>query len=249
MHPAPDPVSRKDLLRFIVRSAVLDSRLLGAAYVRRRAGYGDRRITPDTELVIEGFPRSANSYARWAFELAAERDGTLAGHTHAAAVVREAARSGVPVIVLVRRPEDAVASLVQMRRGANLTAGFQAYARFHRRVHALGGRVMVARFEDVVGDFGAVLDRAGRTFATNLPAFEASEDTLAAVQDLVEQANRRRNDGVLLENTVSRPSAGRQPVEQVLASMGPLARWQHQRARHAYERLLTPDQDGSSNAE
>ena len=95
---------------------------------RRR--YGSRVLGPDTDIVIEGFPRSANTFAVTAFELAQERPVTVAHHLHAAAHVVRAAQAGVPVIVLVRAPEDAIASVVARKPSARPGGG-------RRRIPAL----------------------------------------------------------------------------------------------------------------
>src|SRR5918999_5771267 len=66
----------------------------------------------DTEIVIEGFPRSANSFAVAAFARAQGRKPKIAHHVHAPAQVIAAARAGIPAIVLIRNPEEAVLEYV-----------------------------------------------------------------------------------------------------------------------------------------
>src|SRR5919108_5935171 len=63
----------------------------------------DRIIRPDTELVIEGFGRSASSYAVVCLELAQDREVRSAHHTHAAAQVVKAARLRMPTLVIVKK--------------------------------------------------------------------------------------------------------------------------------------------------
>ena len=45
---------------------------------RLRDGYADRLVTGATDLCIEGFPRSANSFTVGAFEYAQDEDLTIA---------------------------------------------------------------------------------------------------------------------------------------------------------------------------
>src|SRR5215211_6607259 len=74
-----------------------------------------RIVTPDTQLVIEGFPRSGNSFARRAFVMAqsdTQIKHHIAHHLHVPAQVVRAARWQIPTLVLIRRPKDAVLSLV-----------------------------------------------------------------------------------------------------------------------------------------
>ena len=72
-----------------------------------------RAVTPDKLVVIEGFPRSGNSFARRAFIMAQDEtfDVTrIAHHLHVPAQVIRAARWRIPTLVLIRRPKDAVLS-------------------------------------------------------------------------------------------------------------------------------------------
>src|SRR5437773_3659904 len=77
-----------------------------------RARGRNHPIGPDTEIVIEGFPRSATSFAVAAFRLAQDREVVVGHHVHSPAQVIEAVRRGVPAIVLVREPEEAALSFL-----------------------------------------------------------------------------------------------------------------------------------------
>src|SRR5689334_19049404 len=76
-------------------------------------GYDDppRAVSRGTEIVIEGFPRSANTFAVVAFRLAQQREIEIAHHLHAAAQIKHAINLKVPVIVLIREPSDAILSV------------------------------------------------------------------------------------------------------------------------------------------
>ena len=82
------------------------ARLLGN---RRRREF---LVSPSTDLVIEGFPRSGNTFAVAAFVLSQPRPVRIAHHHHVPAQVIYAVKRGIPVLVVVRKPDDAVLSLV-----------------------------------------------------------------------------------------------------------------------------------------
>jgi len=54
---------------------------------RLRDGYADRLVTDATDLCVEGFPRSANSFAVGAFEHAQPEPLSIAHHNHVPAPV------------------------------------------------------------------------------------------------------------------------------------------------------------------
>src|SRR2546421_9409717 len=100
-------------------------------YSRRH--HGPNVVSHDTELVIEGFPRTANTFTVFAFQMAQAAPVRVAHHLHAPAQVIFAARRGIPVLVLVRPPEDAVLSLASWSPYVSLGQALAAYARFYER--------------------------------------------------------------------------------------------------------------------
>jgi hypothetical protein len=70
-------------------------------------------VTPGKQVVIEGCPRSGNSFARRAFSMAQDETfdvTSIADRMHVPAQVVRAARWQIPTLVLIRRPRDAVLS-------------------------------------------------------------------------------------------------------------------------------------------
>src|SRR2546428_11249384 len=55
-----------------------------------------RVVTRDSELVIEGFPRSSNTFSIVAFETAQARPVKVKHHLHTAAQIIQAVRWGIP---------------------------------------------------------------------------------------------------------------------------------------------------------
>ena len=73
-----------------------------------------RLVSAQTDLVIDGFPRSANSYTEAAFEVSQQNLGlNIVSHSHAAAQILESTRREIPTVLLIRNPDDAVASFLE----------------------------------------------------------------------------------------------------------------------------------------
>lgn len=66
---------------------------------------------PETDLVIEGFPGSANSFVSNSVRTAIDRSVRIESHFHYTVQLRRARAKGVPTVVMVRRPVDACDSL------------------------------------------------------------------------------------------------------------------------------------------
>src|SRR3954454_24963560 len=124
-------------------------------------------VDDTTQLVIEAFPRSANTFATVAFQLSQPAPVRVAHHLHAPAQVADGVRRGIPVLVLVRHPRDAVTSQVIRSPGISVPSALSAYTRFHGFVATVGTGCQIATFEQVTGDFGFVIDALNRRYGTN----------------------------------------------------------------------------------
>ncbi|MDX6767099.1 MAG: hypothetical protein SFU85_09935 [Candidatus Methylacidiphilales bacterium] len=150
-------------------------------------------VHEDTELLIEGYPRSGNSFAEAAFRLAQPEPVGLAHHTHAAAQVLAAAKWNVPTLLLIREPLDAARSLM-MHHPALFTPAkcLKEYIVFHEAILPIRSKYLLARFETVTRDFGQVMVALNATFGTQFEIFEHSKENEKAAFALLNQLSRER---------------------------------------------------------
>ncbi len=216
-------MNRKDLptrplrqLIYSARSVVSCSPALYLPIARRKYGrIPDRIVGPQTELVIEGFQRSGNTFAVIAFHIAQPRPVRTAHHLHAAAQIVAAVKMDVPTMVLIRDPADS--TLSHMIREPGITAGLALanWVRFYERVAPLRDRFVTANFADVTTDFGAVVRDVNAKFGTAFEEFEHTQANVERCFELIERRNRERY-GAVTETTVPRPSAERDEVKKAL---------------------------------
>lgn len=166
--------------------------------------------TEDTEIVIEGFPRSGNTYAYAAFCLAQARPVDVAHHVHGTAQVSLALRFGVPVMVLVREPRDAVTSLVVRDPCVDVEAALLQYLQFYQCMRAVRERVVVAPFDEVTNDFGAVIERVNTRFGSRFCLYEHTEENEALVREAIDRLDMADSrDARGNELRVARPTAAK----------------------------------------
>lgn len=161
--------------------------------IARLLGNG-QLISDQTELVIEGFPRSANSFVEAAFKVAhRENELCIASHTHAAAQVIEATRRRLPSLVLYRQPDDAVASLLEMlpdyRSAATL---YEDYAAFYNRVQPVLEDIELASFDLAVHDVSEVIHRVNHRFGTPFQVSQPWRTFLNEVELARDEISRHR---------------------------------------------------------
>jgi hypothetical protein len=168
----------------------------------------DRVVGPDTELVIEGSPRSGNTFVVAAFELAQRRPVRVVHHLHAAAQVLDAVRRGIPTLVLIRRPVDSAISHMIREPWISPRQALLAWIRFYGPLVAVRERILLVPFERATHDLGSVIREVNRRFDTAFDEFRHTDDNVARVFEVIERGNRA-NFGLLNEITVARPSRER----------------------------------------
>ncbi|HXY71107.1 MAG TPA: hypothetical protein VEM41_01065 [Actinomycetota bacterium] len=168
----------------------------------------NRIVDPATELVIEGFQRSGNTFAAAAFDLAQGRPVKTAHHLHSSAQVLEALRFGVPVLLLIRDPKDTVISHVIREPCVTMRQSLSAWIRFYGRLLPVADRLFVADFTHVSSDFGAVIRDLNVRFGTGYKEFDHTDENVARCFEAIEERNRARF-GTIVEGKVARPSEER----------------------------------------
>jgi hypothetical protein len=180
-------------------------------YARVRQDVRNNLIKPDTQLVIEGFPRSANTYASTAFWIANGKEIGCVHHLHTPVNVEVAVRRGLPVLVLLRDPLDAAVSQLQRSPRFSARGVLSEYIRFHRRVLRVADRVVVASFDTVTASYGAVISELNRRFGTEFLPYEPTAENEAKLRWEIDWTDRIHNPGeAISESSVSRPSSERE---------------------------------------
>lgn len=165
-------------------------------------------VDADTDLVIEGFPRSANTFAVVALELF-QRPASLAHHLHVPAQVLRGVALRKPVLVLLRNPKDAALSLAIRHPSITLKAALRGYLAFYRPIFDLSDQYVIGQFEDVTKDYNVVLARLRDRFSIPLSHFDHTEEAVKKIFAYIDGLNVRATSSSIAEHTVARPSAMR----------------------------------------
>jgi hypothetical protein len=199
----------QDLLRLRLHLRRPVSRLphVWDAAMHARADKRSTLARRDTALVIEGFPRSGNTFSVAAFRIANGPEPHVGRHLHGAPHLLRAKRLGVPAVALVRAPQDAVPSYLIRREGLHAEDALVEYLDFYRTAWSARDAFVVGLFDDVVGDFGTVIDRVNQRFGTSFARYEATPEM-----------NRLESGGEVVETHVGRPSAERSSRKAEIAA-------------------------------
>ncbi|HVU34446.1 MAG TPA: hypothetical protein VHE61_13505 [Opitutaceae bacterium] len=200
--PEPKSPGLRRLLRPLLWSSPYRYWLFGM--VRQRKNILSRQF----DLLIDGYPRSANTFAVYTFKTAQHRETRISSHHHNPAAVVAAIRMRKPVLVLARDPIDAVASWTVFS-GYPLKYNLETYINYYSELLKYKGSFEVGEFGEVTKQFPFVIDRLNRRFGTK---FETPVVDLLNPKRIFEaiERNFEIENGYVDENRVSRPSEQRE---------------------------------------
>lgn len=182
--------------------------------VRKLTGTLDQLcVSPDTELVIEGYPRSANSTTAYGFLDRQTLPVKLSHHKHHAAQLLRAVAWRIPAVMLIRSPVDAALSNLAMIEEARLREGgerkaclsyenvFRSWLSFYAAMLPQLDKVVIAPFDAVTADLEGTIVAINEKFGTEFsagPLLNARDKPLgwhAMPTDLREMIKRELKDG------------------------------------------------------
>lgn len=171
--------------------AVRRSPILYHAYCKATGNDTSILVSKHADIVLEGFGGSGNTFALRAFTFPQIFPYRVAHHVHTSSQIRKGVALGIPVVVVVRDPVDSVTSLVS-RRTETLDDSeiirmardlLDRYAAYHKDVLGLADRIVLAKFETAVSDFGSIVQEVNRKFNASFEVFDHTDENVAHIRE------------------------------------------------------------------
>ena len=152
-------------------------------------------VNSQTDIVIEGFPRSSNSFAVAAFKMSQPDNINIASHIHHPCNVIRAVKMNVPVMLLIREPIPAVISLKSLE-AEKLMRGIQRklfyydpsfidlfnyYYEFYECLLPFRKLIVVVTFDEVITDFGNCIKKINDFYGTRFIAFQHTPENVKSI--------------------------------------------------------------------
>lgn len=155
-----------------------------ADYVR--GGQSGRFCASSTDLCIEGFMSSANTFAFNAL-YCVRPDLDIARHKHVVANLKRAVEHEVPTVILFRDPDDCIPSAVSRFR-PSLAEAIQRYLYFYQYVvDEMKSDILLVSFEEMTQEVEATIRRI-----SSFAAFDVDTDRLEGVEERAKERIRCR---------------------------------------------------------
>lgn len=170
------PLNRHDVYRAI-RNELSKNRTIYRLLASRR---GAEPLDRSTDLLIEGYPRSANSFLEAYTKVLSNEKLRLAHHSHSRSVVMRALDMGKPILLLVRNPVDAAVSyLEESNKLSSPWVLFREYSIFYQGLERHRERILFCSFNTATKHperiFPALNSKFGTSFSLRTPDNEDND--------------------------------------------------------------------------
>ncbi len=189
-----------------------------------RGNYGGRLLSHDTDIIIDGFPRSANSFAVSALTLAQHNKIKIAHHRHDPAQIIAAVKKNLPVLVLIRHPKDATVSLIIRNYSfdytyASIKGVLKQYLQYYQKIIPYKDKIILANFETVTNNFNLVISQINKRFKTDYQNFIHNQENVDRCFYRIEEKTIKSHEQkkiIDIETAISRPSKVRNDLKEKL---------------------------------
>jgi hypothetical protein len=141
-----------------------------------------RRITDGTDLVVEGFPRSGNTFTTFALDDASEQSLQIASHVHQPSQIKLALSRGLPTVLAIREPVAALSSYLVYDPNFTPSEVIREYCSYHRELVPYAPELLICDFTEITSNMASVVDRINDRFAMSISPFDQSPTNVERIQ-------------------------------------------------------------------
>lgn len=219
--------------RFIRRHPSLYFTIVGRREAVRRL-----RARRDSELVVEAFPRSANTTSMYALFFAQGECLKVGHHLHVAAHVVFAAKYHIPCLVIMREPVECITSLMVMRKGGEPAELLKDYIDFAKVVMRHQSQVVVVDFNVIKSEgIGSGVRKLNARFKTQFMEPTNSAEEREWVEFKIREWNLEHSGGDL--EKLSIPTDAKKSKADEMKALVVAEHQLLERARRFYLNLVT----------
>ncbi len=182
-------------------------------------------VDDTTELVIDGFQGSGNSFATVAFKRSQESPVRLAHHLHSPAQIIKSARKKLPTLITIREPKGAAISLVSRWPYVSLKQAVRGYIHFYEKIEPYADALVVSPFHCTTRQLDLVVRELNLRYGTDFGVFGYDDSDMQVL---------RGSDKLNSETEVRRSALKKQKGEEFDRVISPALL---KRAQAVYERL------------
>lgn len=136
---------------------------------RKAAGHNleDGLLLPETQIVIDGFQGSANSFAATVFINSQTQPVKVMHHRHAPLLIIKAVEKKIPVLLTIRQPRETVLSLTSRWPHISISDALISYIGFYRKLLPYTSHLVVSNLEFTTQRLDQIIQIINNRYGTN----------------------------------------------------------------------------------
>lgn len=231
-----------------LRRMIASHSFFAPLFYRRHRDYDGalKGLHNDTDLVVDAFPRSANTTFSRSVMVAQAGRMRIAHHLHSPGVIIAAAKRGVPVVTIIRDPADAVVSFAVFQTphcnnvDTVLAVALDEYIRFHEGIYPYLAGVCVLRFEDAIGSLAASVGAINARLGLDLDTGDDIPEFGDELREVIAESHKALHAEGMQEHKNPEPSENREQLRSAFRERlnSPKVATKLERARQIYSRFL-----------
>lgn len=178
-----------------------------------------RRITGSTHLVIEGFPRSGNTFTSFAVDEASGHMITIASHVHQPSQIKYALAHSVPTVLVIRDPVSALASYLVYDRRFSVSTVIGEYCSYHQQLVPYAERLLICEFEEITSKMPSVIDRINQRFGFQIAPFDDSPSNVQRVMAQIDLRHKLVHPNLDPAQSAASPHSDRRMMTQQMKDL------------------------------
>ncbi|MGB5024325.1 MAG: hypothetical protein WBO44_03200, partial [Saprospiraceae bacterium] len=148
--------------------------------------------TKKTDIVIDGYPRSGNTYATYAFIAVQKSNFNVANHIQKKSQFLLAEKYGIPAILLIRQPLETISSLLIRQPQYDPETLLEGYYFLYSGLKNHNSYI-VAPFDKLINNYGSIIQKVNDKYGTNFDLYEKTNENEEKVKQIVQTQDELKN--------------------------------------------------------
>ncbi len=136
-----------------------------------RLRYPKRAVNERTHITIDGFQRSANTYAYYYFK-ELNKESKIAHHSHSFRQIIYSVEKNIPTILLIREPSDVIlSSYLYHFEKVDIKLLAESWINYYEKIINYKSNLVVSHFDQTTSNFSRIISGTNSKFKTNFNSF------------------------------------------------------------------------------
>jgi len=169
-----------------------------------------RIVRKNTDICIEGFPRSGNTFTYHAFKYF-NPDLVIGHHIHAPVQPYLAQKFNIPCLIMIRHPLNSAASLIIVDNKLSIDSALKHYIHYYEELIKYSDHIFLADINTIVNSFDKIVDKINSECNKKFKYKAISKDKEKEIKQIVEKQNEK---GKNPQNLVAIPSNRKEQLKK-----------------------------------